>query len=122
MLRGYRRCATKFAEGQGPGCGVRNASGPISRTAEAPVTFGSELLITQDPETPDLVPSESSAASIIEPVGASSFPKVLRRRLDKFFSDQNITHKADRTMWVKIAVGLAVLVGAWIALYALRPD
>ncbi len=24
-------------------------------------------------------------------------------------------------MWVKIAVGLAVLVGAWIALYALRP-
>jgi linoleoyl-CoA desaturase len=25
-------------------------------------------------------------------------------------------------MWVKIAVGLAVLVGAWIALYALRPD
>jgi linoleoyl-CoA desaturase len=91
-------------------------------TAEAPVTFGSELLITQDPETPDLVPSESSAASIAEPVGASSFPKVLRRRLDKFFSDQNITHKADRTMWVKIAVGLAVLVGAWIALYALRPN
>jgi linoleoyl-CoA desaturase len=90
--------------------------------AEAPVTFGSEILITQDPETPDLVPSESSAASIAEHVGASSFPKVLRRRLDKFFSDQNITHKADRTMWVKIAVGLAVLVGAWIALYALRPD
>jgi linoleoyl-CoA desaturase len=91
-------------------------------TAEAPVTFESEVLITQDPETPDLVPSESSAASISEPVGASSFPKVLRRRLDKFFADQNITHKADRTMWVKIAVGLAVLVGAWIALYALRPN
>src|SRR5258708_36092445 len=90
-------------------------------TAEAPVTFESEVLITQGPETPDLVPSESSAASISEPVGASSFPKVLRRRLDKFFADQNITHKADRTMWVKIAVSLAVLVGAWLALYALRP-
>src|SRR6202044_1787780 len=87
----------------------------------APVAFESEVLITQDPETPDLVPSESSAASITEPVGASSFPKVLRRRLDKFFADQNIPYKADRTMWVKIAVGLAVLLGAWIALYALRP-
>src|SRR6266436_5427476 len=96
--------------------------GPNSMTAEAPVTFESEVLITQDPETPDLVPSESSAASISEPVGASSFPKVLRRRLDKFFADQHITHKADRTMWVKIAVGLAVLVGSWIALYTLKPD
>ncbi|MGA8677730.1 MAG: fatty acid desaturase, partial [Candidatus Acidiferrales bacterium] len=94
----------------------------MSIIAEAPVTFESEVLITQDPETPDLVPSESSAASVTEPVGASSFPKVLRRRLDRFFVDQNITHKADRMMWVKIAVGLAVLMGAWIALYALRPD
>ena len=39
-----------------------------------------------------------------------------------FFADQNISPKADRTMWVKIAVGLAVLVGSWIALYALKPD
>jgi linoleoyl-CoA desaturase len=91
-------------------------------TAEAPVTLESEVLITQEPETPDLVPSESAAASIIEPVGASSFPKVLRRRLDRFFVEHNIAYKADCTMWVKIAVGLAVLVGAWIALYALRPD
>ena len=86
------------------------------------MTFQSESVITQEQETPDLVPSESSAASITEPVGASCFPKVLRRRLDQFFADQNITYKADRTMWVKIAVGLAGLVGAWIALYALRPD
>src|SRR6202050_813255 len=91
-------------------------------TAEAPVTFESHVLNAQAPETPDLVPSESSVASITAPVGASSFPKVLRRRLDKFFADGNIPYKADRTMWVKIAVGLAVLVGAWIALYALRPD
>ena len=85
------------------------------------MTFESDVFIAQDLETPDLVPSESSAAPITGPVGASSFPRVLRRRLDKFFADQNITYKADRTMWVKIAVGLAVLVGAWIALYALRP-
>ena len=25
-------------------------------------------------------------------------------------------------MWIKIAVGLAVLLGSWIAIYALRPD
>ena len=86
------------------------------------MTFGSEVLITQDSEAQDLVPSESSTASIAEPVGASFFPKVLRRRLDNFFTDQKITHKADRAMWVKIAVGLAVLVSTWVALYALRVD
>jgi len=83
------------------------------------VTFETDTAIAQ--ETADLVPSETSASPITEPVGASSFPKVLRRRLDSFFADQNISPKADRTMWIKIAVGLAVLVGAWIALYALRP-
>ena len=30
--------------------------------------------------------------------------------------------KADRTMWVKIATGLAVLAGSWIAIYAFKPD
>ena len=52
----------------------------------------------------------------------SSFPKVLRSRLDRFFADQNISPKADRAMWVKIATGMAVLAGSWIALYAFRPD
>jgi linoleoyl-CoA desaturase len=71
----------------------------------------------------DLVPSEASPRqSAGDPAGASSFPKVLRRRLDRFFADRNISPKADRTMWVKIAAGLAVLAGSWIALYALRPD
>src|SRR5271169_4622487 len=93
---------------------------PISMIAEAPVAFETEAVINQEPETADLVPSETSAASNIEQVGASSFPKVLRRRLDGFFADQNISPKADRTMWVKIAVALAVLAGTWIALYALR--
>src|SRR5580658_855764 len=71
----------------------------------------------------DLVPPEpSSRQPVGDPAGVSSFPKVLRRRLDNFFADRNISPKADRTMWVKIAVGLAVLVGSWIALYTLKPD
>jgi linoleoyl-CoA desaturase len=89
--------------------------------AEAPVTLETEGMIAQEPDTGDLVPSETSASPSVETLGASSFPKVLRRRLDSFFADQNTSPKADRTMWVKIATGLAVLVGTWIALYALRP-
>jgi linoleoyl-CoA desaturase len=89
--------------------------------AEAPMTFETEAVIPQEPEISDLVPSETSASPIIEPVGGSSFPKVLRSRLDSFFADQDISPKADRTMRVKIAAGLAVLAGSWIALYALRP-
>jgi linoleoyl-CoA desaturase len=88
--------------------------------AEAPMTFKTETVISQEPEISDLVPSETSGSPIIEPVGGSSFPKVLRSRLDSFFADQNISPKADRKMRVKIAAGLAVLVGSWIALYALR--
>ncbi|HEY1468722.1 MAG TPA: acyl-CoA desaturase [Candidatus Acidoferrum sp.] len=85
------------------------------------MTFKTEAVIAQEPEAPDLVPSETSASPMIEPAAGSSFPKVLRSRLDSFFADQNISPKADRTMRVKIAAGLAILVGAWIALYALRP-
>jgi linoleoyl-CoA desaturase len=50
----------------------------------------------------------------------SSFPKVLRRRLDSFFFEKSISPKADRMMWIKIAMGLAVLAGSWTALYALK--
>jgi linoleoyl-CoA desaturase len=89
--------------------------------AEAPMTFETETVISQEPEISDLVPSETPAWPIIEPVGGSSFPKVLRSRLDSFFAEQDISPKADRTMRVKIAAGLAVLAGSWIALYALRP-
>jgi len=56
-----------------------------------------------------------------EQAPAVTFPKVLRRRLEKFFAEQKISPKADRTMWVKIAVGLAVLLGSWIAIYAIQP-
>ena len=89
--------------------------------AEALVAFQPEAVIADQPDIADLVPSETSASPIIESAGASSFPKVLRSRLDRFFADRGISPKADRTMWVKIAMGLAVLVGAWIALYTLRP-
>ncbi|MFZ0420362.1 MAG: hypothetical protein WAM04_19820, partial [Candidatus Sulfotelmatobacter sp.] len=83
--------------------------------------FQPEAAIAHQPEIGDLVPSEASSLPIIEPVDGSSFPKVLRSRLDSFFADRNISPKADRTMRFKIAAGLAVLVGAWIALYTLRP-
>ena len=86
------------------------------------MTLETDAVIAQDSEVADLVPPETSASPRIEPVSASSFPKVLRRRLDRFFADQSITPKADRTMWVKIAAGLAVLAGAWIALYAFLPN
>jgi linoleoyl-CoA desaturase len=82
-----------------------------------------EAVINLNPEIDDLVPSEASLRhSVVDPACAPSFPKVLRRRLDDFFSEGNISPKADRAMWVKIAVGLAVLAGSWIALYAFKPD
>ncbi len=86
------------------------------------MAFQPEAVIAHQPDIADLVPSETSASPIIESAGASSFPKVLRSRLERFFADQKISPKADRTMWVKIAMGLTVLGGAWIALYTLRPD
>jgi linoleoyl-CoA desaturase len=86
------------------------------------VTFETEAMIAQEPETADLVPPEAPVVPIFEPVGGSSFPKVLRRRLDSFFADPRISPKADRAMWVKIAVGLAVLVGTWVVLYTFRPN
>ena len=69
------------------------------------------------------MPSEAALRhSVVDPTCAPSFPKVLRRRLDDFFSTANISPKADRAMWIKIAAGLAVLAGSWITLYAFKPD
>jgi linoleoyl-CoA desaturase len=90
---------------------------------EAPVTFETEAAIALQPDLDDLVPSEPSPRQPAgDSAGVSSFPKVLRRRLDNFFSDRKISPKADRMMWVKIATGLTVLAGSWIAIYALKPD
>lgn len=75
------------------------------------------------PDLDDLVLSGSSSRqSVDDPVVASSFPKVLRRRLDRFFTDRNLSPKADRAMWIKIGTGLVVLAGSWTTLYALKPD
>src|ERR1019366_9170956 len=101
----------------------RNEPRRLTMIMEAPVTSEARSVITQDPDIEDLVPSEVlRRQSANEPASAPSFPKVLRRRLDRFFADRNISPKADRTMWIKIAAGLAGLVGSWIALYTLRPD
>jgi len=94
---------------------------------EASVTYQTESVITLEPDTEDLsrfeVGSTSSANELASELGnRSSFPKVLRRRLDRFFADGNISPKADGAMWTKIVAGLAVLAGSWIAIYAFRPD
>ncbi len=90
--------------------------------AERPVTSETEALIAPEPPMADLVSHEESPQQGVgDPVSAASFPKVLRRRLDRFFAEQRISPKADRMMWTKIAVGLVVLAGSWIAIYAYRP-
>ena len=100
-----------------------DASGRLESIGEAPVTFETQAVISLKPDIEDLVPSEAAPRHAVGGAASvSSFPKVLRRRLDNFFSDGNISPKADRTMWVKIALGLTVLAGSWIALYALDPD
>ncbi|MGA8729458.1 MAG: fatty acid desaturase [Terracidiphilus sp.] len=87
------------------------------------MTSRTEAVITLRPDVDDRVPSGvSPPQSAGDAASMSSFPKVLRRRLDKFFTDQKISPKADRAMWLKIVVGLAVLLGSWIAIYAFKPD
>ncbi len=89
--------------------------------AEAQVMFEPEAVIAPEPYMADLVPSEAASRQSFDPAaGATSFPKILRRRLDKFFADQKISPKANTMMWAKIAIGLAVLAGSWIALYLFR--
>jgi len=88
---------------------------------QAPVR--SEAAVNPEPDVDDLVPSQAwSRRFETAPADPSSFPKVLRHRLDSFFSDRKVSPKADRTMWVKIALGAAVFIGSWITLYALHPD
>jgi linoleoyl-CoA desaturase len=87
-----------------------------------PAASETETVISLKPDIDDLVPSEASSRhSVGDPANPASFPKVLRSRLDNFFSDGHISPKAGRSMWIKIALGLAVLAGSWTALYALNP-
>ena len=83
--------------------------------------FESEGVTAQEVDTYGLLPSEPPLRESVDPVVAGTFPKVLRRRLDRYFADQNLSPKANSAMWLKIACGLAVLAGSWIALYAFRP-
>ncbi len=73
-----------------------------------------------------LAPDDDLLANMPVPDSAgipdgSSFPKVLRRRLDQYFVANELSPKADRTMWVKIGVGIGVLALSWAAIYVLRP-
>jgi linoleoyl-CoA desaturase len=90
-------------------------------SAEAQVALKSEAVITREAGMADLVSSEGASRQLVDPADAASFPRVLRRRLDRFFADQKISPKANPMMWGKIAIGLAVLAGSWIALYWFRP-
>jgi linoleoyl-CoA desaturase len=75
------------------------------------------------PDVEDRVASAAARQPTLGgPANPSLFPKVLRRRLDAFFSERSISPKADRAMWFKIALGLAVLTGSWVALYSLKLD
>lgn len=82
--------------------------------------FATEAAITRAPETAAFAPAEAASRRFTGS-GSASFPRVLRLRLDRFFADQGISPKADTEMWGKIAIGLAVLAGSWIAIYAFRP-
>jgi linoleoyl-CoA desaturase len=95
--------------------------GPIAGKLEAPLMFAAQATMAEAPDAIDIVPPEPSASSTVDGASASSFPKVLRRRLEKFFADADLSPKADPTMWAKIAIGIAVLAGSWIALYAIHP-
>jgi linoleoyl-CoA desaturase len=88
----------------------------------APVTSMTETPLSPTPDLDDLGSYEIVPNQYLgDPKMVSSFPKVLRRRLDKFFAEQNISPKADRSMWLKISVGLTVLIAAWVAIYAFNP-
>lgn len=85
------------------------------------MTFEPGAMVAHEPDIADLVPSEAGSRQSSDMAGATSFPKVLRRRLDRFFADQGISPKANAMMWAKIAIGLAILAGSWTALYWFRP-
>ena len=86
------------------------------------MTFETDTVIAREPDTADLVPPENSASSVTGAGSSSSFPKVLRSRLEGFFVDQRISPKAGPMMWAKLTVGLTVLLCSWIALYELNPS
>jgi linoleoyl-CoA desaturase len=89
---------------------------------KVPVTSDTEAVIRLNPDIDDLVQPEPPRHSASSQVEVLSFPKVLRSRLDNFFSSGKLSPKADRAMWTKISLGFAVLAGSWTALYTIHPN
>lgn len=85
------------------------------------MTFESEVVVPYL-DSAGLMSGEVASRQPVDAAAALTFPKVLRRRLDHFFADQNLSPKANSAMWIKIGVGLAILVGSWCALYVFKPD
>ena len=88
-----------------------------------PLSSSSRVVSSLIPEEEDIIPAGSlPRRQTSEKTDSAAFPKVLRRRLDRFFSEEGLSPKADGTMWIKIAAGLAVLAGSWLAIYLLKPN
>jgi linoleoyl-CoA desaturase len=51
----------------------------------------------------------------------SRFAEVLRWRIDDFFTEHNLSPKADRAMALKVALGLAVWMAGFLCLYSPSP-
>jgi linoleoyl-CoA desaturase len=107
--------------GQGSFYNRKAGGGRVKPPEGGTVMVAAEATIAEAGDPADLVPPEPSSSTANEAGNASSFPKVLRRRLEKFFIDADVSPKANPSMWLKIAFGMAVLAGSWIALYALHP-
>jgi linoleoyl-CoA desaturase len=83
--------------------------------------FQPEGVISQELDANGLLPFQPPSRQFGDSAVLSTFPKVLRRRLDSYFADQNLSPKANFAMWFKIACGLAVLAASWTTLYLFRP-
>jgi linoleoyl-CoA desaturase len=54
--------------------------------------------------------------------GKRSFPAELRRRLDDYFTERNLSQKANAEMAMKIAAGFALWFGSYLSLYVFHLD
>jgi linoleoyl-CoA desaturase len=85
------------------------------------VTFKPVGVTVQELDANGLLPFQPPSRRSDDSALGSTFPKVLRRRLDSYFADQNLSPKANFAMWFKIACGLALLATSWTTLYLFRP-
>jgi linoleoyl-CoA desaturase len=53
---------------------------------------------------------------------ADRFPAVLRQRLDQYFTDRNLSPKANGLMTLKIVLGLLLWAGTYLSLYVFHLD